>query len=71
MHIRYSPDLVFKFTYINIHIVYKVHAGIYKYKKKTQQSTAVAITQQWNFTGQLNFRPYALYLQHCLHILLL
>lgn len=57
MHIEYYPDLVFKFTYINIHIVYKVHEGMYKYKRKTQQNIAVAISQQWNFTGELNFLP--------------
>lgn len=55
MHIKYYPDLVFKFTYINIHGVYEVREGIYKYKRKTQQNIAVALPQRWDFTGEPNF----------------
>lgn len=55
MRIKYHPDLVFKFTYINIHGVYEAREGIYKYKRKTQQNMPVALSQWWDFTGEPNF----------------
>lgn len=54
MHIKYYPDLVFKFTYINIHGVYEVREGIYKYKRKTTEYSS-SCTQRWDFTGEPNF----------------
>lgn len=54
MCIEYYPDLISKSTHINIHIPYKAHECVYRYKAKTQRNVTADASQQRNFTGELN-----------------